>query len=77
MTAKTPPASEAPPISTPVRVTAMVLGALLYVGALLLGWLADAPGEVVEPMKGLAYAIALLSPSVVGAVATLGKSAKP
>lgn len=70
MTTKaTKPAAEAAPtVSTAVRITALILGVALYVGALLLGWLAEAPGEVVEPMKGLAYAVALLSPSMVNLV---------
>jgi len=48
--------------NTTLKYLTLILGVVLYVGALLLGWLASAPEEVVEPMKGLAYALALGTP---------------
>jgi hypothetical protein len=61
------------PVSQTIRILALVLGVVCYVGALLLGWLAEAPSEVVEPLKGLAYAVALMSPSVQAAIQDLRK----
>lgn len=59
-----------------LKIVNLVLGVLLYVGALLLGWLAEAPSEVVEPMKGLAYAIALGTPMAVKAMEKKGAGPK-
>ena len=59
-----------------LKIVTLILGALLYVGALLLGWLADAPGEVVESMKGLAYAMALGTPMLSKTTTTRKAKAK-
>lgn len=61
------------PVAPAIHILAIIFGAMCYVGALLLGWLADAPGEVTEPLKGFGYALALMTPSVVSAFKQVGK----